>query len=65
LTSAASCRTTGTDVIVTGTGFPRGGPNPAIVTTETEAGITSDADRGGCHWTIASAMITVAPPPTS
>jgi hypothetical protein len=37
----------------------------AIVTVVTEAGITSAVGRGDCHETIASAMITVTPPPTS
>ena len=36
-----------------------------IVTSVTEAGITSEAGRGGCHATIASAMITLVPPPAS
>jgi len=36
----------------------------AIVTTVTDAGITSVAGRGGTHATIASAMTTVSPPPT-
>ncbi len=64
LTSAASCRTTGTDVIVTGAGISPHIPEAAIVTTVTESGTTSEAGRGGCQETIASAMITVAPPPT-
>jgi len=65
LTSAASRRATGADVIVTGPGFPCHGPEAAIVAAVTEAGITSKAGRGGCHETIASAMITVTPLPTS
>lgn len=62
LTSAASCRTAGTDVIVTGAGFPCLCGKAAIVTAVTEAGITSEAGRGGCRETIASAMITFTPP---
>ena len=65
LTSAASRRTAGTDVIVAVAGVPGHGPAVAMVTTVTESGITSEAGRGGCQETIASAMITVAPPPTS
>ena len=50
---------------MTGAGFPGHGPAAAIVTTVTEAGTTSAAARGGCHETIASAMITLIPPPAS
>jgi hypothetical protein len=50
---------------VTGAGFPCHGPEAAIVTTVTEAGTTSKAGRGGCHDTIAPAIITLTPPPAS
>jgi len=35
-----------------------------IVTSVTDAGITSAPGRGGCQETMASAMITVCPPPS-
>lgn len=66
LTSAASRRTAVTEVIVTGAGAGCDtGPDGSIVTSVTEDGITSAAGRGGCHSTIASAMITACPLPVS
>jgi len=60
---AASRRTTDADLIVTGRGFRGHGPETAIVTTRTSAGISSAAGRGGGQDTMASAMITDIPLP--